>query len=338
MGDCIIRDIKVNNESRPYIDCLYSVLTSSDKYMGPKYMLSGMTGFPFIFVVHKDLILASTELYPLKTTAVKSMEILGFYSETYDGIKTSPTFPLYQKRALKRVKESIDNGIAVIAWDMGITDFSVIFGYDDEDEVFFYKNRYQKYDQILLYKNFGISEANYWMCQIIGEKVDKDIRDIYLESLEFAVDCFETSYIDEIILRREVASGRMAYEYLIKALNRDEIYDFGAGKLLYYNAISKNEACLYLNEVRKELPETYPAFLKYKELNKIYKAIMKLLPDCSGIKEVYHIDRKDVLPKIIEYCKRAWEVEEQAIGELKHILRERLSNRYIDIYDVKKFR
>lgn len=338
MADRILKDIYIYKESRSYIDCLYTVLTSSNKYMGSKYMLSGMTGFAFIFVAHKDLILASTEMYPLKTTALNSMEILGYYTETYDGIKTSPTFPLYQKRAIQRVKESIDDGVAVIAWDMGITDFSVIFGYDDEDEVFFYKDRYQNDEQVLLYKNFGRAGASYWMCQIIGERVNKDIRDIYFESLEFAVDCFETPYIDEIILRREFASGKMAYKYLLEALNGEEFYDLGLGKLLYYNVLSRNEAYLYLNEVKEELPEVYPAYLKYMELNQIYDLIKKLLPDYPRPNEEYKIDRKNVLPKLIEYCKKAYEVEEEAIGELKHILRERLSNRYIDIYDVKKYK
>lgn len=338
MAERVLKGIHVNKESRSYIDCLYAVLTGSNKYSGPKYMLSGMTGFAFIFVAHKDLILASTEMYPLKTTAHNSMEILGYYTETYEGIKSSPTFPLYQKKAVQRVKESIDNGTAVIAWDMGVTDFSVIFGYDDEDEVFFYKDHCHEDEQVLLYKNFGKSNANYWMCQIIGEKVDKDIRDIYFESLEAAVDCFETSYIDEIILRREFASGRMAYKYLLEALKSGDFYDIGAGRILYYNILSRNEAYLYMKEVKDELPEAYDAYIKYEELNSIYLSIKKLLPNYPKHGEVYRLDRKNILPRIIEYCTKAYEVEEQAIAELKCILGERLSNRYVDIYDVKKFK
>lgn len=337
MAERILKDINLKQESRPYIDCLYSVLTSSGRYFGSKYMLSGMTGFAFIFVAHRDLILASTEMYPLRTTAVNAMEILGFYTETYDGIKTSPTFPLYQRRAIQRVKESIDSGIGVIVWDMGITDFSIIIGYDDEDEVFFYKDRCHKDEQVLLYKNFGKPDANYWMCQIIGEKVNKDIRDIYMESLEFAVDCFETPYIDEIILRKEFASGKMAYKYLLDALNNENLYELGAGKILYYNIISRNEAYLYMNEVKEELPELYSAYLKYSELNDIYQHIKKLLPNYPRQGEIYRLNR-NTLPEIIEYCSRACEVEEQAIGELKQILGERLNNRYVDIYDVKKFK
>jgi hypothetical protein len=50
------------------------------------------------------------------------------------------------------------------------------------------------------------------------------------------------------------------------------------------------------------------------------------------------IDRKTVLPQIIKLCSKAYKVEEQAIEEIKNILEERLSNRYVDIYDVKKFK
>jgi len=338
MGGRILERIDVEKESRPYIDCLYSVLRASGKFNGPKYLLAGMTGFSFIFVTHKDLILASTEVYNMKATSCKALDILGYYSEAYDGLKTNATFPLYQKVAIKRIKESIDEGVATIVWSPGITDFGVIYGYDDEDEVFFYKDRFNKEQQILLYSNLGKAEANYWMCHIIGDRIEKDIRDIYIQSLEFAVDCWETVYVDEIFLGKEFASGRMAYEYLIEALKKKDFHDLGAGKIIYYNTFSKKEAFLYLKDVKEEIPEAEPAYLKYKKLHEIYQRLIKLIPPAPIRGVDFKIDRAKNMDEIIELCTEAREVEEEAVGELKKLLKETLNNRYIDIYDVKKFK
>ena len=332
-----LEGIELAKESRAYIDCLHSVLTGAGKFSGPKYLLSGMTGFAFIFSAHKELIVASTEMYGLRTTALESLDILGYYTEVYSGLKNHPTFPLHQKKAIIRVKESIDAGMGVIIWAPGITDFGVIYGYDDGAEVFLYKDRHHKDTQVLLYRNLGRVEANFWMCQVIGENIEKDIRDIYLDSLEYAVDIWETPYIDETVHNRALASGRKAYEYLISGMKSGDFYELGAAKLIYYNTIAREEAYHYMNEVKEELPECYAAYLKYKELHDIYQRAKSILPPHPVPGQNFKLDRS-MLPQLIEYCEEAWRKEEEAVGELKQLLNERLGNRYIDILDVKKFK
>lgn len=338
MGSKILKGIKPVKESRAYIDCLYSILNGSGRFKGPKYMLSGMTGFAFIFSVHKDLIIASTEMYGLKTSALKSLDILGYYSEVYSGLKDSPTFPLHQQKAIVRIKESIDAGMGAIIWSPGRTDFGVIFGYDDEDGVFLYWDRCYKDEQILLYDNLGKAEANFWMCQVVGDNIQRDIKDIYLDSLEYAVDIWETNYLDEAVHNRALASGRKAYEYLIDGMKKDDFYDLGAAKLIYCNIIAREEAFRYLKEVKEELPECSMSYTKYKELYEIYQYIKALLPPYPVPGQEFRIDRKSQLPKLIEGCMEAMKTEEEAVAELKLLLKERLSNRYVDILDVKKFK
>lgn len=338
MGARVLEGVTLVKETRAYIDCLYSVLTAAGKFKGSKYLLSGMTGFAFIFSAHKELIVASTEMYGLRTAAFRSLDILGYYSEVYSGLKNYLTFPLHQKRAIIRAKESIDEGLGVIVWAPGITDFGVIYGYDDEDGVFLYKDRHHKDEQILLYENLGRVEANFWMCQIIGGSIEKDIRDIYLDSLEFAIDIWETPYIDEIVHNRAMASGRKAYEYLINGMKKDDFYDKGAGKIIYYNMIAREEAYHYLNDVKEELPEFYQAYLKYKELHEVYQRAKSILPPYPISGQEYRIDRMNQLPRLIDCCNEALKIEEDAVGELKLLLKERLNNRFVDILDVKKFK
>ncbi|HYE82038.1 MAG TPA: hypothetical protein VEG39_07720 [Clostridia bacterium] len=338
MGARVLENVKLIKESRGFVDCLYSVLTAAGRFKGAKYLLSGMAGFAFIFSAHKELIVASTEMYGLRTTALNSLDILGYYSEVYCGLKNCLTFPLHQKKAIIRTKESIDAGMGTIVWAPGITDFGVIFGYDDEDGVFFYRDRHHKDEQILLYDNLGRVEATFWMCQIIGDSIEKDIKDIYLDSLEYAVDIWETPYLDEVVHNRALASGRKAYEYLIDGMKSGSFSELGAARLIYFNVIAREEAYLYMEIVKEELPECYPAYLKYKELHDIYQNIKGSLPPPSMPGQEYRIDRTNQLPQLIEGCMKAAQVEEEAVNELKLLLKERLSNRYVDILDVKKFK
>lgn len=329
----ILEDIDIRKESRPFTDCLYTILTNKGLFDGPKYMLSGMTAMAFVYVAHERLIPPSTEMYTLAATSWEAVDRLGIYSEIYQGMKFNPTFPLYQKKAIERTKESINKGIAALVWAPGITDFGVIYGYDDEDEAFFYKDRFNEDEQILLYNNIGKAEASFWMIQIIGNKINKDIRDIYIESLESAIDYWELIYTPDKT-RKEFGAGRKAHDFLIEALKNDDFHDRGACKIINYKIVAIEEICQYLIEVKKEFPEIENANFYYRELNKVYKQIRKIIPEI--IYRNTKIDRKH-MPKLIENLEEAKEIEEKAISELKCFLRELLNNRYIDIYDVKKF-
>ncbi len=337
MKSKILDNIILKRESSGFIDCLYAVLNGRKEFDKPKYLLSGMTGFCFVFSAHKNLILASTKMYELNTTSRECLDIIGYYSECYDGLKTDLTFPLHQKKAIERIKESIDKGNPVIVWAAGIVDFQVIHGYDDEDEIFFYKDRYNEDDQVLLYKNFGKANASYWMCQIIDEKIQKDIRDIYMDSLIFALDRWELSYYNERTTNREIASGRKAHHYLIEALKNNEFDERGAYKILHYLINSRREAYHYLSHVSEEFPNIQDICKLYKELYSLDNENVKYIPTLRELLEGQRIDNKIPLSSIIHYCSLAYEIQEAAMKKLGEFLNETLNNRYVDFYDIRKF-
>jgi len=95
-------------ESRSYIDCLYAVLKYKGMFSLPKFMLSGMSGIAFKFVVHKRLLPSSLDMYNWVTENWKAVDTLGIYTETYEGSQLNPTFPLYRKEAIKKIKDSGD--------------------------------------------------------------------------------------------------------------------------------------------------------------------------------------------------------------------------------------
>lgn len=334
MAGRILENIELSNESsRSYIDALYAVLSSGGLYKDTKYMLAGMTGMAFVFTAHKNLIPASVDVYSLKETGWRALDILGFYSEIYAGANNNITFPLHQKKAAERIKQSVDNGIGVVIWAPRRMEFGVVHGYDDEDEVFYCLDRLLPGEQILLYKNLGKTDSVFWMCQIVGECIEKDIRDIYMDSLEVCVDEWETPYKAEPHSNREYGSGRKAYEYMIKALEDGKFHNNGAIRIIRCNILCKKEIYQYLNEVMKELPDIKPAVSKYKELNEVCDYIDGLLPDTDQAP----VSQLVVTPGLLDSLKQAKETEELAVSEVKKYLKDILNNRYIDALDVKKF-
>ncbi|MCX8131016.1 MAG: hypothetical protein N3I35_13070 [Clostridia bacterium] len=283
-------------------------------------MLSGKTGLAFRFVIHKRLLPSSVDAYNWGWENWKHVNTLGIYSEYYEGKLNNPAFVLYQDAAIEKIRTSIDNGFGVIAWGMSSSQFGVIYGYDDRDQVFYFKNPGDVEDNIMLYKNFGIITEGSWYYQIFGKKIDKDIRDIYRDSLLIAVQEWENQYK----LDSSYGSGRMAYEYLISALENQDLNEAGAYYILPLYSMSKCEIYEYLSEVIKELPEISGAANKYLKLKEIYQNILKL-----PLSMMFDKDKK-YIPQLVEYFKQARETEKAGINELKLFLKETLNNVHIN--------
>lgn len=329
-----ISGVSIQRESDSYTDALFAVLKKVNYFDGPKYMLSGMTGMTFKFISHKRMLVPSRYLYHLDTDSWRAVDRLGIYNEIYSGFKTNPTFPLYQKRAIERVKESIDRGMPAIFWEPNGILFGVINGYDEEDGVFFYQDLHHKEDQIMLFSNVGKVGATFWMFQVIGERIEKDIRDIYLDSMECCVDEWETGDNVAPFARYEYGSGRKAYDFAIAALEEDSFDETGALVILDYAIISKEQTYLYFQEIKNEFYGMEEIAERYKNVSDIFKAMRETVP--SVIRRDYKIDRER-LPMLISCLKEGKEEEERAAASLKYFLRETLYNRHIDFYDVKKF-
>lgn len=328
----IINNIELKRESRSFIDCLHSVLTAQGMFDGPKYMLSGMTALAFKFIMHKRMIASSLEMYNRPYENWWGVNILGIYSETYGGFKNNPAFCLYQKHGIDRIKESIDRNMGAILWAPDYVEFAVVHGYDDEDGVFYYKDRYNSDDQVILYENIGLVKNACWHYHVLwNEKVSRDIRDIYSDSLIEAVFEWDVPFKLERETNGEYGSGRKAYEYIIDAFESRDFDDFGACYNINAYAVSKNEIRRYMEEVVKEIPELSHALQKYRELDDIYKSIDVIIPkgqmNCT-------IDRNHI-PVLIKEFKKAAEVEDAAVEEIKKYLKVTLDNMFFDIYEAK---
>jgi len=268
-----IIDIQIKKQSRSYLNSLYAILTAANLFEGPAFMLSGMTGMAFKFTALKNLHSRSINSYGgwvnENWTAVNR---LGIYNEASADRLRHRTFPLIQKHAIKHIIESIDRGIAVLYW---IPEFGVIQGYDLEEKVFFYQEAGGFYDskgmygtnhQVLLFDNVCKNFSSIWFYQIFGEKVEKDRKEIYIDSLKSAVHDWHTEYKSE-----HAASGRKAYETIIHALEEQDYDKRGAEYIHHTYTHSKLEIYQYLNVVAEEFSFLEPVVAMYKDIHEIFK-------------------------------------------------------------------
>lgn len=306
-------------ETRSYVDCLYSLLTTTGLFQMPKYMLSGMTGMLFKFIVHKRLLPSSLDMYDWRWENWASVNILGIYNETYVGSPMDATFPIYQQQMLQKIITSIDSGKAVIGWGSENPRFCLYTGYNQKDKVLFYLDQSNE-EEVLLFDNLCYIDEGDWFIQIIGDRLEKDIRDIFRESLEAAVREWYTEYK----VMPEYGSGKGAYLNLLEAFQNRDFHIGGAYYILEAELNSKIEIGRYMDTVKNEIPELVAASQKYQMVSEILSPLKSIR--LTGVPE------KDIqyIPYAAELFGEAMKYEEEAVKEIEKYLHYYLYNKNIN--------
>ncbi|CAM3178347.1 hypothetical protein PALU110988_06770 [Paenibacillus lupini] len=309
--------LDMKREAKSYIDSLYAILTATGLFGGPKYRLSGLTGMAFKFTVHERLLPLSVSAYGEWINEHRpGIDNLGIYTVLDAGRTRHPTFRHYQQDAVLWVKESLNRGVGVIYW---IPEFGIIDGYDEEDRVFFVQDGWSGESQIVLYDNLGLNFTEFWYCQAFGGKVDIPLEAMILESLRLAIYDWDTPH--KTLPNTDIGSGRLAYDFLIRALKQGDYDEGGAVYILDSYCYSREEICAYLQEARAVYPELGEASRLYEELIGILPLIRDGIIETSGARKV---DRNQV-ELLTEQFAAAQQLEDRTVDVFRS-----LSERYPD--------
>lgn len=314
MPSMLLERLTMKRESKSYIDSLHAILTDAHLFDGPKYRLSGLTGMAFKFTVHERLLPLSVTAYGQWTAEHKpAIDNLGLFTVMDAGRTRHPTFRHYQQDAVNWVKGSLEQGIGVIYW---LPEFGVISGYDDEDRVFFVQDGRSTEPQIVLYDNFGINFTEFWYCQILGDKkVDIPYEAMLLESLRLAISDWDTPY--KTLPNKDIASGKLAYDFLISALNKGDYDEGGAVYILDSYFHSRKEINAYLHEACGIWPKLDDASACYDQLA---EAILDMKSCIATTKEGRKINRAQC-SNLIKRLAEAQLLEDQAVGLFREVSR-----------------
>lgn len=318
MSSVRLDNIQMKRESKSFTDSLYAVLTAANRFEGPKYMLSVLSGMAFKFTVHERLLSMSVSAYGQWGQEHRpAIDNLGVLTEWDGGRTRHPTFSYYQKEAIQWIKHSLDQGVGVIYW---IPEFGVIHGYDDEDQVLFVQDGKSPESTIVLYDNLGVNTTPFWYVQTVGERVAVDKADMVLESLRLAIHDWDTPH--KTLPNVDIASGKLAYDFLIRGLAKGDYDDGGAVYILASYVYSRREIISYLSEVRHLWPELNEAYATYGALSELLTGIESCLDTNNGVRRVQPSYKKS----LCELLGKAQSLEHQAVGYFRMV-----SNRYPDL-------
>lgn len=314
----ILNNIQMKRESKSFTDALYSILTAAQRFDGPKYMLSGLSGMAFKFSVHRRLLPMSVTAYgQWGTEHAPAIDNLGLHTVYDAGRIRHSSFEMYQQDAIVWIKQSIDAGIGAVYW---IPEFGVIHGYDDVDRVFYIKDGWSKESQIVLYDNLGINFTSFWYCQVFGNQVEIPLKDAVLESLRLALHDWETPY--KTWPDKNIASGRLAYQYLLQALKLGDYDPSGAAYLLDSYGYARSEIRDYLREV-------HPLYPGLDEIHRLYCEVTDLMT-VELTHSVPFLKADRLLPEEHQASLCAALIQAEALEERAMGLARALSERYPD--------
>lgn len=271
----------------------------------------------FKFVVHKRLLPSSLDLYSWQLENWQAVNTLGIYNEVYVGTPLDSTFPIYQKKMIDKIISSIDQGRAAIGWEIDIPKFCLYTGYNMNDQVLFLTNNTSLEDDVILFDNLGLISEGHWFVQIIGDSVDKDYRDIFLESLECAVREWYTKYK----VTPDYGSGKRAYQNLLDAFQSRDFSIDGAYYIIETYIDIKLEISNYMDAIIEELPGLSDAAFLYHRLSEILLPLKQIKLTGNATNDIHYI------PEAIKVFRDAMITEEKAIKELEKYLKDYMNNR-----------
>lgn len=194
------------------------------------------------------------------------------------------------------IRKSIDSGIAAIAWDIGIPEWGLITGYDDNRKKYATLSITGAEDEID-YSSLGKREIPILNVLTITGKSNKSQEDILSDTLKLAKSHLKGEEWSEN------AKGLNAYPVLIKHFECDFNHD------ILWNME------YYLGTYTSLKWYAWKFFEKYKltELCDIYKSVYELWKKSFELKKTTDISVKQNREKIADLLKTAEELEKQAV-------------------------
>lgn len=252
------------------------------------------------------------------------MERIGIQSIKYYATPEDPMFFSVQEKAIQAIKSAVDKHLATVAWGIDTGEFGVIYGYDDEDHVFFTKgigNQNINSSMPVLYKNLGktFEQAPVLYCEIPQSKYNVDWSQTYLNFLNIYVH-----EMNRICNNSERFYGLAVYDMIVKAIQEDKIDHFGLKYCIGIFFERKDAILQYLLEKQKEEASDLLTLLidSFQETVKLYKKLMfEILKErTDGWNYLFQPMNKECYQEIIKVMNEMKSSEKRNVNIANRIL------------------
>jgi hypothetical protein len=296
-----------------YMGSVYGCLKQSGMWDDAVHNLIGQTGIGFQFIISDKLCASGPTVYNWIEEHFKMMDRIGVYSQHEMFYKSDApnTFKTAQKEGVKKIRKSIDDGKPVIVWGPSpVPEFGIIWGYDDEDKVFYVEDCLPTDPAPLMYDNLGESNVPIFYVQYLIKKVNYDKNETIRKSLKYAVDCWNS----KVPVYPGYAIGKMAYDFLITGLQKDVVDGFGLSYSINVYDDLKENVRKYFDDIRNIDTFSFinDVYEEYLQLTKVFHKAVLLVPFAGpGGENNYP---KANLKELVSLMEQAKTIEDKIMG------------------------
>ncbi|SFB59888.1 hypothetical protein SAMN05216312_11641 [Cohnella sp. OV330] len=152
--------------------------------------IMGYSGLAFMINIHEETvdITGPTASFDWGSTFARGMNNLGFKCKYVGTITSPPVAPTLEEieAGLALAQKSIDRGIPVMAWDLFVPEFGVIYGYDDDAQTLRCKDVVK--DDDLPYTKLGHGQIGELFVFGIESSFEANKNDSLRDALEMIID------------------------------------------------------------------------------------------------------------------------------------------------------
>ncbi|MFS0555028.1 RNA polymerase sigma factor [Brevibacillus sp. 179-C9.3 HS] len=245
---------------------LYGLVESTERKMSLP-MILGLSGHAFrLTIVPETIHIAGPTMFHFQRVLQQGLRNMGFESRAVTSyhLSCAPSVNANQvdssllspdaraKRqlsaqlpeALELIHRSIDKGNPVLAWDLFMPEFGLIYGYDDEKRVFYAGDNCRN-DSTIPYENLGRGILEELFVLAIDRTLPIDQRTMLASAIQAAL----VHYRGEEPLDLSCANGLAAYAVWLEAYEKGTIEPNGNSYTTIVAANARRNASLFWSEI-----------------------------------------------------------------------------------------
>ncbi|WP_284645465.1 hypothetical protein [Paenibacillus silviterrae] len=223
---------------------IYGAVAYTDKKHYSLIDVMGITGHAFRINIDPDHIdVAGPTMFPGGYLVRRNLCNLGFISNLSD--TTKPYTPEKVEQVMALIQESIDKGIPAIAFDLFIPEFGLIYGYDDDRQLFHAKDVSK--EGTVTYFDF-VEKRNMLWVTTISESLPHSKYEILRMALDMIVDHARGREWQHIF-KGKYHIGLAGYDAWIACMERRAADPFGNAYNIAVVSDAREFAAQFLHEL-----------------------------------------------------------------------------------------
>ena len=303
-----LKGLKQKSAWMTHMGCLIGAAEYLKVKASPAWIYGG-SGYAFTLNIHEVICPSGPTAWPAEKCEALAANV-GISTERFQGHKAAKDVDAFRESIWKKTREAIDAGRPVYGWEMGVPEWYIVHGYDNDGN-YLYRDFGDKTGKRHCTK-LGDTGIGWLAMVIVGKSTPADDRKTVREAFLFALEHGAGKHSKELW-----HTGISGYDVWIKALENekyvkeDKVIGFGQAYNGQCWAECRRNAVAFLEEAKKRLDDEKLAPL-FDEAIRHYSVVRDNLNTVGKIFPFKLGDEKGMDERIADASRR-----EKAVDALK---------------------